>query len=65
MIRYKPFFVNNTSRTGVCSAFCERSYEGIGSLLPRQMFEGTTNIAHMQEFCAKSLLFSLPTPEMS
>ena len=27
--------------------------------------KGTTNNAHMQEFCAKSLLFSLPPPEMS
>ena len=48
MIRYKPLFVNNSSRTGVCTASCERSYEGIGSQLPRQMFEGTTKNAHTQ-----------------
>ena len=46
------------ARTVVCSAFCERSYEGIGfnrdvivrRLKPRQMFEGTTKNAHMQVF---------------
>ena len=30
MIRCKPFFANDCERTEVWSAFCERSYGGIG-----------------------------------
>ena len=47
-------FLINFERAVVCSAFCERSYEGIGVCgrlggKPRQMFEGTTKNAYTQE----------------
>ena len=37
MIRCKPFFANDCERTEVWSAFCERSYGGIGELCVENM----------------------------